>query len=160
MKWSLGISDFLEEISSLSHSIVFLFLCIDHWGGFLISLCYSLELCNQMDIYFLSPLPFTSLFFWTTCKASSDNHFAFFISFFWGWFWLLPPVQCYKPPSIVLQALLSLIPWIYLSLPLYNHKGFDGPSDFLYVLQFKSDFCNKEFMVWTTVSSWSCFCWL
>ena len=25
MKWSLGISNFLEEISSLSHSIVFLY---------------------------------------------------------------------------------------------------------------------------------------
>ena len=32
MKCSLGISDFLEEISSLIHSMVFLFLCIDHWG--------------------------------------------------------------------------------------------------------------------------------
>ena len=32
MKCSLGISNFLHEISSLSHSIVFLFLCIDHWG--------------------------------------------------------------------------------------------------------------------------------
>ena len=32
MKCSLGISHFLEEMSSLSHSIVFLFLCIDHWG--------------------------------------------------------------------------------------------------------------------------------
>ena len=30
-------------------------------------------------------------------------------------------------PYIVLQALSlsNLIPWIYLSLPLYNHKGFD-----------------------------------
>ena len=27
-------------------------------------------------------------------------------------------------------------------------------------LQFKSDFGNKEFMIWATVSSWSCFCWL
>ena len=33
MKCSLGISNFLEEISSLSHSIVFLlFLCTDNWG--------------------------------------------------------------------------------------------------------------------------------
>ena len=33
MKYSLGISDFLEEISSLSHSIVFLFFfCTDYWG--------------------------------------------------------------------------------------------------------------------------------
>ena len=33
-------------------------------------------------------------------------------------------------------------------------------SDFPYFLQFKSEFCNKEFMIWATVSSWSCFCWL
>ena len=50
-----------------------------------------------------------------------------FCIFSWGWSWSLPSVQCHKPPSIVLQAfcLLDLIPWIYLSLPLYNHKGFD-----------------------------------
>ena len=35
---------------------------MDHWGGlYLISPCYSLELCIQMDISFLSPLPFASL---------------------------------------------------------------------------------------------------
>ena len=46
MKCSLGISNFLEEISSLSHSVVFLyfFALIDE-EGFLISFCYSLELC-------------------------------------------------------------------------------------------------------------------
>ena len=33
MKCSLGFSNFLEEIFSLSHSVVFLyFLCIDYWG--------------------------------------------------------------------------------------------------------------------------------
>ena len=49
------------------------------------------------------------------------------ISFPWGWFWSPPPVQCYEPPSIVLWALClsDLIPWIYLSLPLYNHKEFN-----------------------------------
>ena len=37
----------------------------------------------------------------------------------------LSSIQCHKPPSIAFQALcLSyLIPWIYLSLPLYNRKG-------------------------------------
>ena len=45
-KCSLGISNFLEEISSLSHSIVFLyFFASIPEEGFLISLCYSLELC-------------------------------------------------------------------------------------------------------------------
>ena len=33
-------------------------------------------------------------------------------------------------------------------------------SGFPYFLQFKSEFGNKEFMVWATVSSLSCFCWL
>ena len=33
-------------------------------------------------------------------------------------------------------------------------------SDFPYFLQFKSEFSNKEFMIWATVSSQSCFCWL
>ena len=46
MKCSLGISNFLEEISSLSHSVVFLyFFAFIAEEGFLISSCYSLELC-------------------------------------------------------------------------------------------------------------------
>ena len=45
----------------------------------------------------------------------------FCISFSWGSSWLLPPVQCHNPPSIVLQALClsDLIPWIYFS-QIYN----------------------------------------
>ena len=51
MKCSLGISNFLEEISSLSHSVVFLyFFALIAEEGFLISSCYSLELCIQMLI--------------------------------------------------------------------------------------------------------------
>ena len=51
MKCSLGISNFLEEISSLSHSVVFLyFFALITEEGFLISPCYSLELCIQMGI--------------------------------------------------------------------------------------------------------------
>ena len=42
MKCSLGISNFLEEISSLSHSVVFLyFFALIAEEGFLISPCYS-----------------------------------------------------------------------------------------------------------------------
>ena len=75
----------------------------------------------------LSPLPFTSILFSAICKASSDNHFAFLHSFSWGWFWSSLPVQCYKLLSIVLQILClsDLIPWIYWSPILYNHKIFD-----------------------------------
>ena len=31
---------------------------------------------------------------------------------------------------------------------------------FSYFLQFTSEFCNKEFLIWAPVSSWFCFCWL
>ena len=57
MKCSLGISIFLEDISSLSHSIVFLyFFALITVEGFPISPCYSLELCIQMGISFLFSL--------------------------------------------------------------------------------------------------------
>ena len=74
-----------------------------------------------------SPLSFTSLLFSAICKASSDSHFAFLHFFSSRWSWSLSPVQCHKPPFIVLQVLClsDLILWIYLSLPLYNPKGFD-----------------------------------
>ena len=43
-----------EEISSLPHSVVFLyFFALITEEGFLISPCFSLELCIQMDISFL-----------------------------------------------------------------------------------------------------------
>ena len=54
MKCSLAISNFLEEIDSLSHSIVFLyFFALITEEGFFISPCYFLELCIQMGIFFL-----------------------------------------------------------------------------------------------------------
>ena len=50
---------FCEEISSLSHSIVFLyFFALIAEEGFLISPCYSLELCYQIDISFIFSVPF------------------------------------------------------------------------------------------------------
>ena len=59
MKYSLNISSLLEEISSLSHSVVFLyFFALITEEGFLISPHYSLELCIQMGISFLSSFAF------------------------------------------------------------------------------------------------------
>ena len=59
MKYSLDISNLLEEISSLSHSIVFLyFFALITKEGFLISPCCSLELCIQMGISFLFSFAF------------------------------------------------------------------------------------------------------
>ena len=60
MKYSLGISDFLEGISSLSHSIVFLyFFALITEEGFLIPPCYSLKLCIQSGISFLFSFAFS-----------------------------------------------------------------------------------------------------
>ena len=63
MKCSLDISNFLEEISSLSHSVVFLdFFALIAEEGILISSCYSLELHSDAYIFpFL--LCFVPLFF-------------------------------------------------------------------------------------------------
>ena len=58
-KCSLGISNFLEEISSLYHSVVFLYVFASVTEeGFLISPGYSLELCSQMGIFFLFSFAF------------------------------------------------------------------------------------------------------
>ena len=85
MKYSLGISNFFEEISSLSHSIVFFsFFTLITEEGFLISPCYSLELCIQCVYFSFSPLLFTSLLFTAIYKASSDSHFAILHFFFLG----------------------------------------------------------------------------
>ena len=121
MKCSLGNSNFLKEISSLSHSIVSLyFFALFIEEGLLISPCYSLELCIQLGISFLFSFAF--------CFSSSLSYLKAkiitlpsWIYFLLRWFWSLSPVQCYNPLSIVLQALClpDLIPSIFSSLPLY-----------------------------------------
>ena len=119
MKCSLGISNFLEEISSLSHSIVFLyFFALITEKGFLISPCYPLELCIQMDMSFLFflclSLPSSQLF--VSPPQTTILHFC--ITFSWEWSWLLPPVQCYKPD-------LNQIPYDYTVEVTKRFKGLD-----------------------------------
>ena len=58
MKCFLGISNFLEELSSLSHSIFLYIFALITEEGFLISPCCSLELCIQMGISFLFSFAF------------------------------------------------------------------------------------------------------
>ena len=105
-----------------------LFLCIVHWGRLsYLSLLFFGTLHSYGYIFpfllCLSLLFFSQLF----VRPPQTTIFCFCISFSWGWSWSLPSIQCHKPLSIVFQALClsDLIPWIYLSLPLYNHKGFD-----------------------------------
>ena len=105
-----------------------LFLCIDHLGKFSsLSLLFFGTLHSDWYIFpFL--LCLLLLFFpQIYVRPPQTTILPFFISFSWWMFGSLPPVQCHEPPSIVLQPfyLSDLIPWIHLSLPLYNCKGFD-----------------------------------
>ena len=102
----------------------------------------------------LSPLLFTSLLPFAICEASSDNHFAFLLFFFFGMVLFAPPVQCHGPLTTVLQAqcLQVLIPRI-CSLPLLHiHSGFKSylaglvvfPSFFSSSLKFAVRSCWSE----------------
>ena len=113
-----------------------------------------------------SPLPFASLLSSAICKAASDYDFAFLHFFFFGM--VLVTTSCTMLwPSIhrSLGTLSDLIPWIYFSFLSYNHKRFDLGHTWMvqcfpYFLQFKPEFCNKELLIWATISSQSCSCWL
>ena len=126
MKCSLGISDFLEEISSLS---ILLFSSISlHWSLKKTFLALLDIICNAAFkwVYLsFSPLPFTSLLFTAICKASSDNHFAS-LHFFLSRMVLIPVSYTMSQTSVLGSSgtLSNLIPWIHLSFPLYNRKGF------------------------------------
>ena len=82
--WSfLGISNFLEEIPSLSHSIVFLYFFALITKAFLSLLAILWNSAFKWVYLSFSPLPFSSLFT-AICKDSSDNHFVFFAFLFLG----------------------------------------------------------------------------
>ena len=127
MKYSFGISNFLEEISSLFSFYCFLLFLCTVIGGRLsnLSLLFFGNLHSNGYIFpFLLFFGFSS--FHSYIRPPQTTILPFCISFSWGWCWSLPPVQCHEPPSNSSSGTLSaLIPWIYLSLPLYNHKGFD-----------------------------------
>ena len=81
MKYSLCISNFLEEIASLSHSIVFSSISLHSLRKTFLSLLAILWNSAFKWVYVsFSPLLLTSLLFSGICKASSDSHFAFFAS--------------------------------------------------------------------------------
>ena len=96
MEWItalFSIYNFLEEISSLFHSVIFLyFFAMIAEEGFLISSCYSLELCIQMLISFLFSFAFRLSSFHSIYKASRESHFSFLYFFSMGM--VLIPVSC------------------------------------------------------------------
>jgi len=74
-----------KEISSLSHSVVFLCFFALFIKKTFLSLLASLWNSTFRWVYLsLSPLPFASLLSSVICKASSDNHFAFLHFLFFG----------------------------------------------------------------------------
>ena len=93
MTCSLGISNFLEEISSLSHSIVFLYFFALIVGKAFLTLLSILWNSAFRCLYLsFSPLLFASLLFTAICKASSGSHFSFLHLFSMGM--VLIPVAC------------------------------------------------------------------
>ena len=79
MKCSLGISNFLEEISSLSHSVVFLyFFALITEEVFLISPCYSLELCVLGPSYFYIALSSLFLHILASCQINPQIMFLLY----------------------------------------------------------------------------------
>ena len=77
-------------------------------------------------VYLSFSLFFTSLLFSAFCKASSDNHFTFLHFFLLGN--VLIAASCTMSQTSVHSSsgtVSDLIPWISLSLQLYNRNGFD-----------------------------------
>ena len=127
MKCSLGISNFLKR--SLAFPILLFSSISFHCTlrkAFLSLLAILWSSAFRWVYLSFSPLLFTSLLFTTICKASLDSHFAFLHFFFLVMVLIPVSLQCHKPLSTVHQALClsDLVPSIYSSLPLYNHKGF------------------------------------
>ena len=86
---SLDISNLLEETSSLCHSIVFLyFFALFTLEDFLISPCYSLELCIQMSISFLFSFAFHFSFLHSYLSGLLRQQVCFFLGM------VLIPVSC------------------------------------------------------------------
>ena len=156
MKCSLGISNFIEEIFSLSHSSVFLyFFALIAEEGFLTSPCYYLELCIQMLIFpfllcFL--LPFCSHLF---VRPPQTANFAFFAFLFLGDD--LDSCLLYNVTNLCSQFIRHSV---YHTQSLKSISHFQciiirdliqvitaWSSGFPYFLQFKSGFGNKEFMI-------------
>ena len=110
MKCSLGISNFLEEISSFSHYIVFCYFSVlITENGFLISPCFLWNSTFKWLYLSFSPLPSLLFFSQLFVRPPQTIISPFCISFSLGWSWSLPPVQRHEPPSIVLLAMLSLL---------------------------------------------------
>ena len=128
--WNVPLVSLIFLMRSLVFSPAYcfpLFLCTDHWRR--LSYLFFTILWNSAFKWLylsFSPLPLDSLLFSAICKASSDNHLAFLHFFFLRMVLII--ASCIMSQTSIHSSsgtLSDVIPWIYFSHPLYNHKGFD-----------------------------------
>ena len=111
--WNVPLVSLIFLKRSLVCPILFFFLCffaLIAEEGFLISYCYSLELCIQNFLSF-SPLLFTSLLFIAICKASPDSQFAFLHFFSMGMVYCI--VWGHKELDVTERLSFSVLPPFY-----------------------------------------------
>ena len=108
--WNVPLVSLIFLKRSLDFPILlFCSIFIDHWGklSYLSLLFFGTLHSNGCFFPFLlcpSLLFYSELF----VRPPQTIIFPFCISFSWGWSWFLPPIQCHKPLSIVLQALYQI----------------------------------------------------
>ena len=139
----------LVSLSFLKKSLVFPILLFSsillHWSlrkAFLSLLAILWNSAFRWIYLSFSPLPFASLLFSAICKASSDNLFAFL---FLGMILITACCTMLRTSVHISSGTLSgLIPWIYLSLPRHNHKGFDLGHTWISPRLYTSYSCYKR----------------
>ena len=158
MKYSPGISNFFLKRSLVLPILLFSSMSL-YWSlrkAFLYPLAIPWNSAFRWIYLPFSPLPSASVLFSAICNGLLRQSFCLFCVYFpWGWSWSSSHVQCHEPLSIVLQALCisDLIPWIYLSLPLYNPKG----SGKEYV---KAVYCQPAYLTYMQSTSWEMLDWV
>ena len=127
--WNVTLVSLIFLKRSLVFPILFfsvIFLYFFALIAFLSLLAFLWNSAFQWEYLSFSPLLFASLLFTDICKASSYSHFAFSHFFFLGM--ALIRVSCTISWTSIHSSSGTLsdpTPWTYLSLPPYNHKGFD-----------------------------------
>ena len=127
--WNVPLVSFIFLKRSLVFPILLFSSISLHWSlrkAYLSLLAILWNSAFKWVYFSFSPLLFASLLFSAISKAFSDNHFAFLHLFFLGMV-LIPAYRVMSRTSIRNSSgtLSDLIPWIYFSFPLYNHKWFD-----------------------------------
>ena len=114
LKRSLVFPILLFSSSSLHYSLkkAFLSLLAVLWNSAFSWVYHPFLLC-------LLRLFFSQLF----VRPPQTTTLSSCVCFSWGWFWSLPLVQCYKPLSIVLQALCHSMDLVCWSIEHSKSKG-------------------------------------